>query len=200
VEATDRAAVGDPARSEPGAAAIRELTLEEYRAAIPALADLIVDAVASGASINFLAGVSHDEAAAWWRRREGDVDLGVTSPYVAVIDGRIVGSALLTRSTKANSPHRAEIEKVIVHRDARRRGLGSALMRALEDRARSEGRWLLVLDTVSDSAADALYRSLGWHETGIVPNYAMLPDGRPWAATFFWKDLRGPDDSQDADR
>ena len=101
-----------------------------------------------------------------------------------------MGSTLLVRSVNQNSPHRAEIGKVIVLGSHRRRGLASALMRAAEDRARAEGRWLLVLDTVSGSAADAFYRSLGWQETGVVPNYALNPDGRPWAATFFWKDLR----------
>jgi GNAT superfamily N-acetyltransferase len=172
------------------AADIRELGIDDYRAAIPELADLIVDAVAGGASINFLASVTHDEAGAWWRDLEDDVGTGVISPFVAVVGGRIVGSTLLIRSVKANSPHRAEIGKVVVRRDVRRRGIAASLMKAAEDRAREEGRWLLVLDTVTDSAADSLYRSLGWRETGIVPNYAMLPDGTPWAATFFWKDLR----------
>jgi hypothetical protein len=63
-------------------------------------------------------------------------------------------------------------------------------MLAAETAARASGRWLLVLDTVTGSAADAMYRSLGWQETGIVPDYALLTDGRPWPATFFWKDLR----------
>jgi GNAT superfamily N-acetyltransferase len=169
---------------------IRELGIDEYRAAIPELADLVLDAVAGGASINFLGSVTHDEASAWWRDREGDVADGVISPFVACVGGRIVGSTLLIRSVKANSPHRAEIGKVVVHRSVRRQGIAARLMQAVEDRARAEGRWLLVLDTVSGSAADSLYRSLGWHETGVVPNYAMLPDGTPWAATFFWKDLR----------
>jgi ribosomal protein S18 acetylase RimI-like enzyme len=180
-----------------GAADVRPLGIDEYRAAISDLSELILDAVASGASINFLADVTPAEATAWWQAREEDVARGVTSPFVAFIDGRIIGCALLTRSTKANSPHRAEIEKVIVHRSARRQGIASALMRAAEDLARAEDRWLLVLDTVTDSAADALYRSLGWHETGVVPNYAMRPDGRPWPATFFWKDLRTVSDGAD---
>jgi len=63
-------------------------------------------------------------------------------------------------------------------------------MAAAEERARADGRWLLVLDTVAGSPADAMYRSLGWNETGVVPNFAMNPDGEPQAATFFWKDLR----------
>ena len=175
---------------ESPALTITELDAGSYRAAIPELAELIVDAVATGAGVNFLDGVTLDEAASWWRGREADVSTGRTTPFVAVDGGRIVGSTLLIRSVNQNSPHRAEIGKVIVLGSHRRRGLASALMRAAEGRARSEGRWLLVLDTVSESAADAFYRSLGWQETGVVPNYALNPDGRPWAATFFWKDLR----------
>jgi GNAT superfamily N-acetyltransferase len=169
---------------------IRELGIDDYRAVIPELADLILDAVAGGASINFLANVTHEEATAWWRNLEDDVAAGVISPFVAMVDGRIVGSTLLMRSVKANSPHRAEIGKVIVLRANRRRGVAASLMRAAEERAREDGRWLLVLDTVADSPAESLYQSLGWSVTGVVPNYAMLPDGRPWSATFFWKDLR----------
>lgn len=162
----------------------------EYEDAIPALADLVVDAVAGGASINFLADVTPEFAGAWWRARLDEVLDGTTTLFVARDGDRIVGSTLLMRSTNANSPHRAEIGKVIVHRSARRRGLARALMTAAEDHARAEGRWMLVLDTVTGSDADAMYRALGWQETGIVPDYALLPDGRPWPATFFWKDLR----------
>jgi GNAT superfamily N-acetyltransferase len=170
---------------------IRELDVRDFRRAIPSLAGLILDAVASGASINFLADVTRDEAAAWWQALEPEIESGVVTAFVAIVDGRIVGSTILVRSVKANSPHRAEIGKVIVHRDARRRGIAAALMRVAEDRARADGRWLLVLDTIADSPAESLYRSLGWNVTGVVPNYAMLPDGTPWGATFFWKDLRG---------
>ena len=175
---------------ESPALTIAALNVSAYRAAILELAALIVDAVATGAGVNFLEGVTVDEAAAWWRGRELDVESGRTTPFVAVDDGRVVGSTLLVRSVNQNSPHRAEIGKVIVLESHRRQGLASALMRAAENRAREEGRWLLVLDTVSESAAEAFYRSLGWQETGVVPNYALNPDGRPWAARFFWKDLR----------
>jgi GNAT superfamily N-acetyltransferase len=173
-----------------GAVDVRELDPLAYRAAIPELAGLIVDAVAGGASINFLADVTLDQARAWWEARLGDVDSGRTSPFVAVVDGRIVGSTILVRSVNPNSPHRAEIGKVIVARSVRRRGIGRSLMLAAEARARADGRWMLVLDTVAGSAADALYRSLGWQETGVVPNYALSADGRSEAARFFWKDLR----------
>ena len=170
---------------------IRDLSIDEYRRATNDLAALIVDAVAAGAGITFLRDVTPERAAAWWRSLEPDVASGRTTPFVAVDgDGRIVGSTLLVRSTYDNSPYRAEIGKVIVLASHRRRGIASALMAAAEERAREDGRWLLVLDTVEGSAAEGLYRSLGWHETGVVPNFAMNPDGVPQSATFFWKDLR----------
>ncbi len=171
-------------------AAITELDLAGYRAAIPALADLVLDSVAGGHSVNFMAGVTAAEAAAWWEERSDSIAAGQTTVFVAIQGGRVVGSTLLIRAPQANAPHRAEIAKVLVHREARRRGLGRALMRAAEARARADGRWLLFLDTVTGSPADELYRSLGWQEAGPIPNYALDPDGRLLSATYFWKDLR----------
>lgn len=176
-------------------ATIRELSADEYGAAIPGLAALIVDAVDSGAGVNFLAGVTIEEAAGWWTERFDLVRRGVISAFVA-LDGEahegeaIVGSTILIRSTNPNSPHRAEIGKVLVLQSARRRGIGTALMDAAEARARADGRWMLMLDTVTGSAADTFYRVTGWNELGIMPNHALTPDGTPTATTFFWKDLR----------
>jgi GNAT superfamily N-acetyltransferase len=168
-----------------------------YVASIPGLAALIVDAVAGGASVNFLAGVTHDEAAAWWSARIPDVADGTTTAFVALAaaddgaaDPTIVGSTLLVRSRSQNSPHRAEIGKVLVHRATRRRGVGRALMAAAEDHARAEGRWLLILDTQAGSAADTFYRGLGWQVLGTMPNHAYRSDGVLAPTTYFWKDLR----------
>lgn len=169
---------------------IDALDLDGYRRAIPDLVALTLDAVAGGAAINFLADTPPDQVTAWWEARVAAVASGLTTPFLARLDGVTVGCTLLVRSGDPNSPHRAEIGKVIVHRSAGRRGIARALMLAAETRARADGRWLLILDTYSGSAADALYRSLGWHETGIVPNYALDTSGRPEPATFFWKDLR----------
>jgi GNAT superfamily N-acetyltransferase len=178
-------------RVEPGQGVeIRELDAEAFTRAIPRLVELSLDAVAGGASINFLAGTDAERVKAWWDARTSSVTAGLTSTFVAVLGDRIVGCTLLVRSGNPNSPHRAEIGKVIVDRAARRRGIATALMLAAEARARADGRWMLVLDTVTGSPADALYRSLGWNETGVVPDYALSPDGQPEAATFFWKDLR----------
>lgn len=169
---------------------IRELDADGYRAAIPDLAALLVDAVEGGASVNFVAGVTDEQATAWWTERIEQVRDGVITPLVALDGKQVVGSMLLIRSTNPNSPHRAEVAKVLVHRSARRRGIGAALMRAAEERARSDGRWLLLLDTVTGSAAESMYRALGWTELGVMPNHALLTDGTPAPTTFFWKDLR----------
>lgn len=169
---------------------IRELSVEAFRAAIPGLAALTVDAVDGGSGVNFLAGVTETETGAWWTGRIDAVAAGVVTAFVAFDDGRVVGSVLLIRSVNANSPHRAEIGKVIVLRTHRRRGIAAALMTAAEDRARSDGRWLLMLDTVTGSAADEFYRATGWTAAGIIPNHALLPDGTPSDTTYFWKDLR----------
>jgi GNAT superfamily N-acetyltransferase len=179
---------------------ITELDADGYAAAIPGLAALLVDAVEGGAAVNFLAGVTAEQARAWWAARVPQVADGTISAFVArwrgsgangADAGDIVGSTLLVRSRNQNSPHRAEIAKVIVHRSARRQGLGRALMAAAEARARADGRWLLMLDTEAASAAEAFYRSLGWQVLGTMPNHALSASGVLSPTTFFWKDLRG---------
>jgi GNAT superfamily N-acetyltransferase len=175
---------------------IEALDAAAYAAAIPELADLLLDSVASGASVNFLSGVTRQAAVEWWSARQPQVGDGTITPFIArwatqeAGVPRLVGCTLLIRSRNQNAPHRAEIAKVLVHTSARRDGIGRALMEAAEARAADEGRWLLHLDTETGSAAEALYRALGWHELGIMPNHSLRTDGVPAATTFFWKDLR----------
>ena len=169
---------------------IEALDPASYDEAIEGLATLLVDAVDGGASVNFLEGATVAEAAAWWAARAEAVAGGMTTVFVARNGDRIVGSTLLERSRNPNSPHRAEIGKVIVHRSMRRQGLGRALMRAAEERARADGRWMLILDTVTASPAAALYESLGWQTVGTIPDYALDTSGEPEAATYYYKDLR----------
>jgi GNAT superfamily N-acetyltransferase len=166
------------------------LDAASFEAAIPDLAELIVDAVDSGASVNFLRGFSVDEGVAWWSARRADVARGAVRPIVARLNGNIVGVALLVPTLKPNSPHRAEVNKVIVHRGARGRGIGSGLMRAIEELALAKGHWLLVLDTTAGSDAERLYRRLGWTRFGEVPNHALTADGALSDTTYFFKDLR----------
>jgi GNAT superfamily N-acetyltransferase len=169
---------------------IEALDQASFDDAIEGLGALLKDAVDGGASVNFLSGVTPVEAAEWWAARSAGVAAGTITVFVARDRDRILGSTLLERSRNPNSPHRAEIGKVIVHRSARRQGLGRALMTAAEERARSEGRWMLVLDTVTGSPAAAMYESLGWQTVGTIPDYALNTAGVPEAATYYYKDLR----------
>jgi GNAT superfamily N-acetyltransferase len=169
---------------------VEALAPAAYDDAIEGLGALLKDAVDGGASVNFLAGATLEETAGWWASRAAAVADGTITVFVARDGARIVGSTLLERSRNPNSPHRAEIGKVIVHRSMRRRGLGRALMEAAEERARTEGRWMLILDTVTSSAAAALYESLGWVTVGTIPGYALNVRGEPEAATYYYKDLR----------
>jgi len=147
--------------------------------------------VDSGASVNFLAPFPVADAARWWEAQAAAVAAGDLRPVVARLGGEIVGCACLVPSRKANSPHRAEVVKVLVHRRARHRGIGAGLMAEIEDLARADGRWLLILDTTTGSDADRLYRRLGWTPFGEVPNHALRADGTLSDTTWFFKDLRG---------
>lgn len=172
--------------------AIEALDAPAYRQAIDGLAALLVDAVDSGAGVQYMAGVTIDQASEWWASRIDGVEAGMVVPFVARDGARIVGSTVLLYAWNPNSPHRGEISKVLVHSSARRLGLGRQLMAAAEARARDDGRWLLVLDTVTSSDADAFYRSLGWREVGVIPDFALQPDGALTPTTVFYKDLREP--------
>ena len=169
---------------------IGRMDADGYADAVPELGEVLADAVDSGSSVNFLRGLTADAAAAWWAARAADVAAGAFLPIVARIDGRIVGVAVLIPTGKQNSPHRAEVVKVLVHRSARRRGIAAALMAGIEDLARARGHWLLILDTSTGSDADRLYRRLGWTRFGEVPNHALTADGVLSDTTYFYKDLR----------
>jgi GNAT superfamily N-acetyltransferase len=152
------------------------------------LAALLVDAVDSNAGISFMAGLTRDEAAAWWTKT-----LAARASRSVVLVARdadgIVGTVQLLPSWAPNQPHRADVAKMIVHRRARRRGIARALLTELEHRARALGFTLLLLDTVKGDAAEALYASAGWIRVGEVPNFALNPDGTPVATVFFYKQL-----------
>ncbi|QGV77762.1 GNAT family N-acetyltransferase [Streptomyces ficellus] len=171
---------------------IEHLTARQVRdLADDGLAALLGDAVDGGASVGFLAPLSHAEAAAWWRGAAEEAARGVRSVWVAYgPGGAVAGVITLVRAAMPNQPHRAEVSKLLVHRDARGRGLGSRLLAAAEGAAAGEGLTLLVLDTETGSAAEALYRRAGWTRAGTVPHYALSPAGTPHATTYYYKLLR----------
>lgn len=150
---------------------------------------LLADAVADNASVGFVLPPDHAALDRFWDGIAADVESGLRTVLVAERDGRVAGSVQVAPCGKDNGRHRAEIQKLLVHTTARRRGLARALMHAAEAHARRSGCWLLVLDTRSGSAAEAMYRGMGWHETGRVPDYACDPDRTLAECTFFWKRL-----------
>lgn len=154
-----------------------------------ALVDLLIDAVEGGASVGFMHPLLQERALAFWSRVEQGVERGERALLVTRDDaGRIVGTVQLLLDLPENQPHRAEIAKMLVHRRARRRGLGEALMRAAEQEARRLGRDLLTLDTASAEAA-RLYQRVGWQRVGEVPGFALWPDGGRCETVFFYRIL-----------
>jgi GNAT superfamily N-acetyltransferase len=169
---------------------IRRLTPEDVHAHVDGLAEVLFDCVAGGASVSYMAPFALDDARAAFEGFADDVVAGGRMLLAAVLDGRVVGTVQVVYARPPNQPHRADIAKLLVHRAARGRGVGRLLMERAEQEALAEGRWLLVLDTASP-AADHIYRSLGWTELGVVPDFALLPDGALCDTTFFWKRLDG---------
>ncbi len=172
----------------PAALRIRRVTAPT-EPELQALAQVLVDCVAGGASVSFMQPLSRDKALTFWRTVADGVAQGERALLVAEDDSGIVGTVQLVLAQPENQPHRADLAKMLVHRQARRRGLGALLMQAAEALARECGKSLLVLDTSSDEA-ERLYARLGWQRLGTVPGYALLPQGGLCGATFFYRELR----------
>ena len=154
------------------------------------LAAILVDAVEGGASVSFMLPFTLDEARAFWCRVAERAQAGEVVTVGAFTDHRLDGTVQLITATPPNQPHRAEIAKLLVHRRARGRGLGRALMLAAEAAALSRGRTLLTLDTLTGSPAERLYLALGYTRAGTIPGYALLPEGgEPRATVVFYKRL-----------
>jgi GNAT superfamily N-acetyltransferase len=172
-----------------GGIEVRRFGRGEARQHLDGLAAVLADCVAGGASVSYMAPFSHDDARAAFEGFVADAERGGRVLLAAFDDGRVVGTVQVVLSTPPNQPHRGDIAKLLVHRSARRRGVAQRLMERAEDEARAEGRTLLVLDTVTGDNAERLYARLGWTRVGVVPGYALYPDGRPCATTFFYKEL-----------
>jgi GNAT superfamily N-acetyltransferase len=172
-------------------ATIRLLPADEASTRIGELAAVLLDCVEGGASVGFLAPLAPAAAEAFWRRVVDGAAAGDRLLLVAedTESGRIVGTVQVVFATPENQPHRADVAKMLVHRSARRLGLGARLMRAAADAGVAAGRTLLVLDTVTGSDAERLYTRLGWTRVGVIPNYALLTDGRPCDTTVFYLSL-----------
>ena len=152
-----------------------------------ALADVLVDCVVGGASVSFMTPFSTADALAFFESIEPEIEAGSRVLLAAFDDGELVGTVQIAAAWPPNQPHRADVAKLLVRRSARNRGVGRLLMEHAEAEARAEGWTLLVLDTVTGDPAERLYERMGWTKVGVIPNYALYPDGRPCDTTVFWK-------------
>jgi GNAT superfamily N-acetyltransferase len=168
--------------------AIRIVTPSQAEALREPLIDLLVDSVESGGSVNFVWPMSRQKSEDWWAGALQSHARGERVILVAEEAGRVLGSVQLIFPGQENQAHRADVGKLLVHTSARRRGLGEALMLAVETEARRLGRRLLVLDTEAGGAGDRLYERLGWTRFGVVPGYASSADTSHLAdCAFFYK-------------
>jgi GNAT superfamily N-acetyltransferase len=167
--------------------AVRRLDAEAARDALGDLAEVLFDCVDGGASVSFMAPFTRDDATAFFRDLLPELDRGERVLLAAYDGDALVGTVQMIHARPPNQPHRGDIAKLLVHRRARGRGVARLLMERAEDEARTEGKTLLVLDTVTGSAAYRLYERLGWVKVGPIPDYALYPDGRLCETTFFWK-------------
>jgi GNAT superfamily N-acetyltransferase len=158
-------------------------------AQIDALAGVLIDCVEGGASVSFMHPLTRDRAVAFWRRVAQGVAAGERALLVAEDAQGVCGTVQLVLDQPENQPHRADLSKMLVHRRARRQGLGAALMRAAEATARECGKTLLVLDAVTGGDAERLYERLGWERVGVIPGYALWPQGGLCSTTVFYRNL-----------
>jgi len=169
---------------------VRRIGANEAAACVQALADVLIDCVEGGASVSFMLPLPREKAVAFWRGVADGVSHGERALLVAEDhQGRIVGTVQLIMGLPDNQPHRADVAKMLVCRDARRRGIAQRLMAALDDAARAAGKTVLVLDTVTGGDAERLYERSGWQHVGVVPKYALMPTGEFCGTTFFYKHL-----------
>lgn len=169
--------------------AVRPVAADDVPALTPALADILVDCVAGGASLGFMNPFTHGEAEAYWGDVAHDMANGGTVLLIAETDDALLGTVQLGLASKPNQRHRADVKKLLVHSRARRQGAGRALMLAAEREALARGRWLLCLDSATGSDAERMYPRLGWTSIGAIPDYAMWPGGGFCDSTFFHKCL-----------
>ena len=167
---------------------VRRLGAEEALACAGQLADVLLDCVEGGASVSFMLPLARERALRFWQEVAEGIARGERTLLVAEDKGSITGTVQLITAMPDNQPHRADVAKLLVHRRGRGAGIGQRLMQAIEDTARAQGRHLLVLDTASETA-ERLYARLGWQRVGVVPDYALLPEGGLCATTFFYKHL-----------
>lgn len=153
------------------------------------LIGVLDDVVAGGASVGFLLPIDEAQHAAFWRGVAGEVAAGTRVLLVARDHGRIVGTVQLELAQRPNGRHRCELQKLLVRRSHRRRGIATALLRAAEEAARAHRRSLIVLDSGATGNALGLYDRGGYTRVGVIPRFANDPDGPLIDTVIYYKEL-----------
>ncbi len=167
---------------------VRRIGANEVMSYVEALTDVLIDCVEGGASVSFMLPLSREKALAFWLGVGEGVVRGERALLVAEDrEERVLGTVQLILAQPENQPHRADVAKMLVHRRGRRKGIAHQLMTAAEQTARDEGKSVLVLDTVTGGDAERLYERAGWQRVGVVPKYALMPDGAFCGTTFYYK-------------
>ncbi|AUG00086.1 N-acetyltransferase [Pseudomonas sp. 09C 129] len=174
------------------AAQLRRVHAESFAHYRQGLIDLLFDAVGHGASVGFMADLDEEQARAYVNSVQASVTDGSLLLWVVVQDERVLASVQLALCQKPNGLNRAEVQKLQVRHDARRRGLGQQLMHAVEQAARQHKRGLLYLDTEAGSDAEAFYSAQGYTRVGELPNYCQSPDGTYSPTAIYFKTLGQP--------
>ena len=168
---------------------LNKLTAAEVVAELPALTNLLLDAVDSGASVGFLPPLGVDVAREYWNEVIHAIDNGNRILIAAFHHADLVGSVQLDLAAKPNALHRAEVMKLFVHRKARRQGIATMLITAVELAAKGAGRNLLILDTRQGDPSEYLYLSLGYRHAGVIPRYARSESGELHSTVFLYREL-----------
>lgn len=168
---------------------VRIVGADEFDALVPELAKILIDAVDSGAGVSFMAPLAGAEAEAYWWSLKPGIAEGKTVLFTAPDDGKVDGTVQLIRAWAPNQPHRCDLAKLLVHRRARRQGLGTELVKALEAEARRLGLKLITFDSVAGSHADRFYQRLGFTRVGEIPGYAYSGHGVLDATAIFYRKL-----------
>jgi GNAT superfamily N-acetyltransferase len=168
---------------------VLRLTAPAARQNLDALAEVLADCVAGGASVSFMAPFPKSAAATFFEKLLPEIERGDRILLAAYDGSKLVGTVQVVTATPPNQPHRGDVAKLLVLRSARGRGVAALLMQHAEEHARGAGKSLLVLDTVTGGDAERLYERLGWTRVGVIPKYALFPDGRFCDTTVFWKAL-----------
>ena len=166
---------------------IRIVDAEEARAVLPDLSEILSDCINGGASVGFMLPFEPSDATGYWQEIADAVEKGSIILAVAEVEGRVVGTVQVGLASKPNQPHRGDLMKLLVHRSVRGLGLSRKLMDVVEAEAARRGRTLLVLDTATGSEAESIYPRFGWERVGVIPDYAMWPQGGFCGTTLFYK-------------